>query len=134
MSIQIVIYILFVHWLADFVAQTDKEAKGKSKELKYLLSHTIPYSISWLPAFMFYQIFIDIINFPNLQPNFLTTHQVMDFIMITFFCHTITDYFTSRLNAKLWEQGKVHNFFVSVGFDQFLHFAQLLITFHLLTK
>ena len=54
------------------------------------------------------------------------------FVIITFICHTVTDYFTSRLNSKLWAKGDVHNFFVSVGFDQVLHYAQLFLTYKIL--
>lgn len=56
------------------------------------------------------------------------------FWLITFIAHTITDYFTSRLNSKLWSEGKVHNFFVSVGFDQVLHYVQLFTTYYLLKQ
>jgi len=56
------------------------------------------------------------------------------FMGITFICHTATDYFTSRVNAKLWEKGQVHNFFVSIGFDQYLHYIQLFVTFYYLSK
>lgn len=54
------------------------------------------------------------------------------FVPITFIFHTITDYFTNRLNSKLWAKGDVHNFFVSVGFDQCLHYVQLFLTYYLL--
>ena len=87
------------------------------------------------------------------------THEfqtpIVIFAGITFICHTITDYFTSRLNSKLWakatywgsdemkrlypidcpenKHGKyVHNFFVSIGFDQVLHYIQLFLTYSLL--
>jgi len=56
------------------------------------------------------------------------------FFLITFVAHTITDYFTSRLNSKLWAEGKVHWFFVSIGFDQILHYIQLFSTYQILTK
>jgi len=56
------------------------------------------------------------------------------FLPITFVAHTITDYFTSRLNSKLWVEGKVHYFFVAVGGDQILHYVQLFTTYYLLTK
>jgi hypothetical protein len=57
---------------------------------------------------------------------------VVMFSGITFVAHTATDYVTSRINARLWEEKKVHWFFVSIGFDQFLHYTQLLLTYHLL--
>ncbi len=63
--------------------------------------------------------------------------------------HTITDYFTSRLNTSLLPKreshptdygyfkeigGNIHNFFVSVGGDQCLHYAQLFGTYYLLKQ
>lgn len=108
----ILLSLLFTHWIADFVLQTDKMAKGKSKNWKDLLSHTLTYSLTMWVTVM------------------LLTNAIIAFCfwLITFVCHTITDYFTSRLNSKLWDRGKVHNFFVSVGFDQLLHYLQLYFT------
>lgn len=110
--------ILIIHWIADFVCQTDKMAKGKSKNWNDLLSHTSTYSLVW---------FIPIIFLLN-EVNW--TASV--FVGITFVAHTITDYFTSRLNSKLWSEGKTHWFFVSIGFDQILHYVQLFTTYYLL--
>lgn len=121
MKLEIVLVILFTHWVADFVCQTDKMAQGKSKNWFDLLSHTAVYSSVFWVVCPF--IFGD-------NPNWALNCCL--FFGITFVCHTITDYFTSRLNSKLWAEKKVHWFFVSVGFDQFLHFAQLLITYQLL--
>ncbi len=130
MNIYLVLGILFFHWVFDFVCQSDKEAKGKSKELYWLLSHTITYSLGWITPILIY---VMIGGFSD-SPKAWDFHQSFDFITITFLLHTLTDYFTSKINARLWEQGKTHKFFVSIGFDQFLHFAQLLITFKLLTN
>lgn len=116
-SISVLATILLVHWIADFILQTDKQAKGKSKNWGDLLGHTINYSVCWWAMLLF-----------------LPLHETLIFIGATFICHTITDYFTSRLNSKLWSEQKVHYFFVSVGFDQILHYTQLIITFQLLNK
>lgn len=118
--------ILGIHWFADFVMQTDKQAKGKSKNWNDLLSHTFNYSLMWLIPIIFL--------FPK---DWTTSQYVLNSLLfgsITFVCHTITDYFTSRLNSRLWSEGKVHNFFVSVGFDQYLHYIQLFLTYYLLVK
>lgn len=139
-NIWIVLIIIFIHWIADFLIQTDWQAKNKSSNNSALLLHTGIYSLVWLP--------FSIILFGNL--GYL-------FILITFICHTITDYFTSRLNTKLVPKRELvgnsrntngiecnifaiskneswHNFFVSVGFDQVLHYTQLLLTYYYLTK
>ena len=47
MNLYEILGILFIHWFADFVLQTDKQAKGKSKEWGPLLEHTFNYSVVW---------------------------------------------------------------------------------------
>ena len=122
MSLIEIFSIIFIHFLADFCLQTDVQAKGKSKSWKPLLNHTVSYTICWIPFLYFAKWFLNIegVNLLGL------------FLPITLAAHTITDYFTSRLNKKLWEQGRTHDFFVSVGFDQVLHYVQLFLTYELL--
>ncbi len=126
MSLIEIFTIIIVHWIADFVLQTDKQAKGKSKNWDDLISHTTLYSMIWgLPIY----------TLLSLNSNSWNTESnAVLFMIMTFIAHTITDYFTSRLNSKLWEKGEVHNFFVSVGFDQVLHYLQLFSTYYLLIK
>lgn len=117
MSLYIIFSVLFVHWFSDFVIQTDKEAKGKSSDNRMLLNHTVTYTV----VSMVLLIGLNVLN---------TLVESIIFLVITFVFHTLTDYFTSRLNAKLWAKGDVHNFFVSVGFDQVLHYIQLFLTLY----
>lgn len=112
--------ILLVHWIADFVLQTDCDAKGKSTSLKHLLSHTVDYSLVWFTITV-------ILCSIGILPLFF-----MWFPLITFICHTITDYFTSKWTARLLREGKTHDFFVVIGFDQLLHYVQLFGTFFFL--
>ncbi len=123
-ELKIIFGILIIHWFADFVLQTDKQAKGKSKNWSDLLSHTGIYSLVWLIPSL-------IIFFNQSEIGII---KALSFVLITFITHTITDYFTSRLNSKLWTEGKTHWFFVSIGFDQILHYLQLFLTFYLLTN
>ena len=119
--------ITIIHWFADFVLQTDWQAQNKSKSNFALLSHTSNYSLVWLLPMC--------LVFGKMKEGATTEWIVwttLYFSIITFFAHTITDYFTSRLNSKLWSAGKVHYFFVSVGFDQVLHYGQLFLTYHYL--
>ena len=117
--------IIFIHWLADFVFQTHWQATNKSKNNIALTYHVVTYSLTWLIpiAILLY------IGPFNLVGGIL--FGIM-FSCITFICHWITDYYTSRLNSRLWAKGDVHNFFVSVGFDQVLHYIQLFTTFYLI--
>lgn len=122
--------IILIHWIADFVLQTDKQAKGKSKNWNDLLTHTVTYSLIWFIPILILQLYGGF----WLLNDLFGGPKIMLFFPITFICHTITDYFTSRLNSKLWAKGDIHNFFVSIGFDQVLHYVQLFLTYWYLTK
>lgn len=118
-NIWTVLLFLAIHWIADFIFQTNQQAQNKSKSWEALLNHTSIYSIIWIPVILIMHHNLMIATF---------------FSVITFISHTTTDYFTSRVNSKLWSQQRVHAFFVSIGFDQLLHFVQLFLTYYLLTK
>ncbi len=108
------IVLLFGHWVADFVFQTDKQAKGKSSDNAILASHVALYGLVLLP-------FVTIALHWS-----VTAISVATFMVVNMGAHFVTDYFTSRLNKRLWAEERVHDFFTSVGFDQFLHAAVLL--------
>jgi hypothetical protein len=121
----IIIVLLAIHWFADFVMQTDKMAQGKSKNSLDLLNHTLTYSGFFVVALFplclaLYGVHADVME------------KVFLFALITLAIHTVQDYITSRINSKLWNDKKVHLFFVSIGFDQLLHFVQLILTYKLL--
>jgi len=117
--------IIVVHWFADFVLQTDSQAKGKSKNWSDLLSHTATYSLVWCIVFAF----LFLVSPWTVDQAF---NMVILFPLITFVFHTVQDYITSRENSKVWEEKKIHKFFILIGFDQLLHYAQLFITYWLL--
>lgn len=119
--------IIVIHWLADFVLQTDSQAKGKSKNWSDLLSHTMNYTTVW--GFVGTTLIVINLFYPFFEYK---SWSLTLFVLITFIAHTITDYFTSRLNSKLWTEGKTHLFFVSIGFDQILHYVQLFLTYWIL--
>lgn len=109
MDLGMIIYLLFVHWVADFVFQSDWMAQNKSKNNLALISHCSVYGI----VFML---------------------MTWDFFLggIVMIIHHPVDYVTSRINSKLWADKKIHWFFVSVGFDQWIHFVTILLVYKLL--
>ena len=114
--------LLFVHYFADFIIQTDKQAKLKSENnligFLQLLCHVSNYSlILWIFSLILFE------GQGNLAFNFCG---------ITFISHLLIDYITSRINKKLWEDNKRHQFFMVIGFDQWLHYIQLLTTYFML--
>lgn len=132
MSLTVIFAIILIHWFGDFVLQTDEQAKKKSTDWRYLIRHTFNYSFTWFLIGTIWSIVSNIYTSIYTNNTYLFSWWfVWVFSFITFITHTITDYFTSRLNSKLWAKGDVHNFFVSIGFDQVLHYVQLFLTYQL---
>lgn len=123
-SVLSVLVILAIHYVGDFIFQTEWQARNKSKNNAALTSHVGTYTMTWIVPML--------IMFSTSAHVLTAFFLAILFAGITFVCHWTTDYFTSRINAKLWAKGNTHGFFVSLGFDQLLHFTQLLLTFVLL--
>lgn len=101
------LWLLTVHFVADFILQSDWMALNKSKRLDALLLHVTVYSACFLP---FYG---------------------LAFAGITCLLHFAQDFVTSRINAKLWQANQRHWFFVAIGADQLLHYYLLAMTMRL---
>lgn len=114
---QIFLYILLIHFLADFGLQTHEQATLKSTSVKWLSYHVGVYSLIWFIASYTY---------------FLDFEKALRFFFITFLAHFLTDYATSRIGKPYWDKKDLHNGFVIVGLDQVLHYIQLYYTFKFL--
>lgn len=117
LSFGMIVAVLITHWFADFILQTDWQAKNKSKDNWALFKHVSTYTLAWA---LFAMCFVP--------------HYVLLFLAITFLTHFATDWITSRVSSALWANGDVHNFFVCVGFDQFIHYVTLFGTYILLVN
>lgn len=111
------IIILIIHFLADFALQTHEQATKKSESRLFLFYHVATYSLMWF--------------FVILGLGYLPILALF-FTLITFISHYVTDYVTSRIGKPFWSSGDLHNGFVVVGFDQVLHYIQLIYTFKLI--
>lgn len=106
------IYLAFLHFLGDFVFQSDWMAKNKSSSLKALSLHVSVYSLILL-----------------LGSCLVLDHLVaLKFTLVNAALHFFVDRFTSKVSSSLFKAGDMHNFFVCVGFDQLIHYACLFST------
>ncbi len=136
MSLVEIFSIIIIHFVADFIMQDERWALNKSKNWDALLMHTITYTSVWLVI----ALIIDVYTNQTTNDWYFDTLDVQLFLLITFVCHTITDYFTSRIVSKKFAEGKygsaIPNFgaFTLIGGDQVLHYIQLFATYYYLIK
>ena len=98
-----ILAIIWLHFLGDFILQTDKMATNKSTSNKWLLIHTGVYTL----------------------PLFLLGWK---FALINGAAHGIVDFVTSRLTSKAYQAGKRGLFFKIIGADQAIHFSVMVLT------
>lgn len=101
----IILALVWLHFIADFIFQTDVVAKGKSKSNAVLLYHVTLYS---LPFYIF----------------------GWEFALINAGLHFVVDWATSRATSWLYQKGERHWFFVVIGLDQALHMTCLFGTYY----
>lgn len=107
MELATITLLLFMHFVADFILQSNWMAQNKSKNNWALFTHVFIYSLPFI----------------LISPLYAAINGLL---------HLLVDYNTSHLSSKLWANGKVHWFFVVIGFDQLLHALCLLWTYNLL--
>ena len=125
MELWIILLILFAHWWADFVFQTNEMATNKSTDIGWLTTHVASYTFMmflWTIGIIGVYCFINNSTLPE-------TFFLLFAMLLIFVAHWITDFFTSKITAKLWKEKKIHKFFVVIGFDQWLHAVQLLFIY-----
>ena len=113
MNVSIVIWIISAHWLADFVLQSDWMAKKKSTNHGALAAHTLVYGI-----------FLILFMIPYGAPK----SEIIVWGIVNMLLHGSYDFLSSHLNSYLWRRNEVHYFFVSIGFDQLIHYICLFST------
>lgn len=125
MNIYEILGIIVIHYIADFITQTDYQANNKSKSFRALISHTYDYFLIWL-------IFGVLLSVYDSESYFIDS--VIIFSILTFVLHTATDYVTSKITSYYYKKQKFRKFFWVVGFDQILHYVQLFICYKILFK
>lgn len=104
MEINIILLLVWCHFLGDFILQTSDMATKKSSHNFVLFKHTALYSA----PFIIFGIY---------------------FALVTLVTHFIVDWCTSRVTKKYWGNKNYNSFFTIIGFDQAIHMTQLILTY-----
>ena len=117
----VLLAIFVVHFLADFVFQTSQMATGKSKSLKWLSIHVGVYGlVSLLSMYL-------VAN--SVNSYYLGFAWWLGNVAL----HFVTDFITSKITSRYWENKNMRLFFVMIGFDQLIHNICLIGTYYAIT-
>jgi membrane-bound metal-dependent hydrolase YbcI (DUF457 family) len=106
-NIYFLIGLFWLHFLGDFVCQSDQMAIHKSTSYGWLSLHVLVYTVCFI----------------GIGWRFAVLNGAI---------HFLVDLFTSRGTTYLWQREKRHWFFTLIGLDQMLHLTTLVITGKLL--
>ncbi len=99
------VYIIWMHFLADFIAQGPNMIAKKTDNVWWMIGHCVIYSMFFL---------------------YLGGWQAVLIIGVT---HFMVDYYAAKLMSWCWETDKEHALHVALGLDQVLHLTVLAILF-----
>lgn len=97
------IAVIWLHWVADFILQTNTMATNKSTSHKWLAAHVSIYTLALLLFGWKYA-------------------------LLNGAAHFCIDAITSRMTSYFWGKAERHMFFVVIGLDQAAHLTCLLLT------
>lgn len=146
MTLLFVCAVIVMHFVADFICQSDWMAINKSKSMDALFVHGATYGLVMIVLML-------------ALTTTVSVHQVTTYYLVNVFAHIAQDAVTSRITSRLWfielhrrpefvmnipvpngttyraypwfasvKDGYRHWFFVVIGADQMLHYLTLFIT------
>ena len=114
------LYILmFGHWVGDFICQTNWMAMGKSKRMVPLVAHVAVYT---LVVTLFACVAVD------WEGKEWWSMSILLFAASNAGLHLVVDFITSRISSYFYSKKDMHKFFITIGFDQYLHFVSIVLT------
>ena len=110
LPLSFVLLVLAVHWIGDYLFQTNAIADHKGKSLLWLGLHVLIYSLT-LIVFAFFV---------------FTWQKAFQYVLINGVFHFITDLLTSKLHSRFRNNPRI--FYPVMGFDQLIHTVTLVST------
>ena len=103
--IGMIIAIIWIHFVADFILQSNHIATNKSKYIMCLVEHCCIYA---LPFFIL----------------------GIKYALMNSLLHFVIDFSTSRIATYYYGRNRRRAFFITIGCDQAIHMTCLILTMH----
>ena len=110
------IYVLCIHFIADFIFQSERVAKGKSTSKAILFEHVLTYGIVFF-----------MLNLPLAMVYPLGVLGAV--IWVNIGLHLGVDWVTSKIVRSYFMKDDTHMAFVFIGLDQLIHTLFIVLTF-----
>ena len=118
--------------------QTEDMALGKSKSIKPLLKHVLVYTFIFYVCFELWCAYQNLFGHITLK-DMGWTSKILLFFPITFICHFMIDYVTSRITSVKFAKKEYYTgipnlgAFSIIGLDQVFHYGTLFLTYYYVT-
>jgi len=115
------ISFFLAHLYGDFFLQTEEMARKKSKDIYVLAKHVSTYILPFV-----FVAFFNLVLAPVGERESIGSWTM--FLVVNLLLHFVTDFFTSKLSSKMWNEGKTSQFFQVIGMDQTIHYITIILT------
>ena len=113
-------FMLFTHWIADFVIQGDDIVRGTAG-VNYITEHCLKYAVAFPAGAWFTSLFL-------LDASF---NAFLIFSLINVLTHTLIDLFAIPLASGFFKKKNIRNGSISLALDQLLHSIVIISSFYL---
>ena len=108
-----ILYVLFFHWVGDFICQSRWMADNKNKSTYALTIHVLTY----MTVMLLSQEALAVTS----SNTFQVQKAVWTYVLINGVLHWMTDFITSQFTHHFAEKKEWYKFFSTVGLDQLIH-------------
>lgn len=124
------IYLMFLHYIADFILQSRDMGKNKSNSIKYLLGHLLIIFTIFLAGMA---IFFDRETCLRFTLSNTVIHGIIDLFIWKYYVVSVKlrklRSLFGPLGFQFWDDKWFYSF---IGFDQFLHYATIILLSNLI--
>lgn len=144
MTVTLIVYMLFLHFIADFVLQSRKMGKEKSNSFGYLFGHIM---IQFGVMFIGLLFKLNMLQAYQISGLNALIHGIIDWNIWKLYKRRViqkvknSDLFAHDMYGltkhgenilSQYEYWNDHGFYLTIGFDQFLHSATILLVVYLI--